>query len=432
MSIYIPTKKEKHPGLYPFCAGCNTTLNRANIKQCTHDDAQKYRYITRNPQTGKQRTKLLESKDYYEAINEARQFKQSLSEEHFYPQQPKEENPLNMVKAVGKYFDYLQDINVPAHKQKHRSKSYIKQQVSLLKDFLSFLKGLNIDLNYFNVTDVNDNIVGQYYDFLEHTYSNPTTFNHHIKSVCALYNSLSDGLSYEINHQNPFKCVPQKDHYHEVIVIEKEELEQLLNVITPDNGLHVSKCKKNHYFPWLKTAILLGLYTGRREEELLTMKFSDIEEDAGGIPEILNYYDLKSERLKGKKLNKNEIRTVTIPIFRQLRDLINELGYDEYKKSDRFLIAPDITERIELARRMSRAFTHYWRFTGIKKHVTFKTLRKANLTAHKEYAMNNGTYDSDLMVRLISDHKSNSVLQDHYISQKSIAKIIAHSDFSIF
>lgn len=443
MKIYIPTKKEKHPGLFPFCSKCNKILTKNNIAKCNHEENQRYRVITRNPFSGKQVSRLLDSKDYIDAVREATEFKRSVLQVNNQPEIIVDEKPLILFLAIAKYIDFLKDKGVPKHKKKNRGPAYARSQKSLLLDFARFLKGIGKNMNQYKITDIDDNIVGEYYDFLDDKYDNPATFNHHLKSLRTFYNALVNKMNYNINKTNPFNDITAKDYYPEKIVIEKEELEEILAVIHPNNGLQILPShhkdyrlhKKNHYFPWLKHAILIGLYAGRREDELICMKFSDIEVDADGVPEILNYVDQKPEKLKGKslKLNSNEVPIVTIPIFKQFRDLIYELGFEKHKNTDRFLIAPELNSgRDELAHRMSRAFTYYKKQTGIKNHITFKSLRKANLTAHEEYAIKNGSIYADFMVRMISDHKSNAVLQNHYINQKLISRIIAKSDFRIF
>lgn len=61
--------------------------------------------------------------------------------------------------------------------------------------------------------------------------------------------------------------------------------------------------------------------------------------------------------------------------------LLNLIGYDNYKNTDRYLIgAEEKSSRSTLIDFVSKAFTHFWKLTGIEKNVQLKHLRKTYLT----------------------------------------------------
>ncbi len=63
-------------------------------------------------------------------------------------------------------------------------------------------------------------------------------------------------------------------------IITKDEYEKLLEVVNYENGFveYGAGKRTNMYFDWLVPAFRLGLETGCRREELVTMKWNNLIE----------------------------------------------------------------------------------------------------------------------------------------------------------
>ncbi|MCT4582961.1 MAG: hypothetical protein N4A35_16230 [Flavobacteriales bacterium] len=87
------------------------------------------------------------------------------------------------------------------------------------------------------------------------------------------------------------------------------------------------------------------------------------------------------------------------------------MDYLENKNSGKYLIATnDSAKRKTLIDKVSKAFTHFWKLTGIDKELQLKNLRKTYLTS-----LANHFGDA---ANLISDHADIKVLKKHYINNK--------------
>lgn len=199
----------------------------------------------------------------------------------------------------------------------------------------------------------------------------------------------------------------------------------LLSVVCEENGIQKfpKSHNRNHYFYWVKDAFNLGLYTGRREEELINMKFSDIEIDENGTMIIVGE-DLKSNRLN-QIVDEDDKKRFAVPVGDELKEVLYNLGYEKYKNCyDRFLIAPDCLKRKNLPKRMSKSFHHFWQLTGKDKKLTFYNLRKTHITELQVYTSGKA-YE-------VTGHSKDQVVQDHYINIKRIARSVANNGFRVF
>jgi len=167
-----------------------------------------------------------------------------------------------------------------------------------------------------------------------------------------------------------------------VKTITKEEDEALLNIIDKENAIQVLSTgeKKHHYHPWLKFAIQLGLLTGRRRDEIVNLKFSDIKTDNEGNLLYIETEDYKVNRARDN-LSDSSKKLIFIPITKTLKKLIYKKGYDKYKWTDTYLLAPEKTKyRDTLKNQMSKGFSHYYNQLNTGRNLTFKCLRKTYIT----------------------------------------------------
>src|ERR1041385_1297734 len=71
-----------------------------------------------------------------------------------------------------------------------------------------------------------------------------------------------------------------------------------------------------------------------------------------------------------QKVDKNYSYT---PITADLAELLFQF---EMTGENDYIVVPEHESRYSLKKFVSKAFTHYWRVTGLKRDVSFKTLRK--------------------------------------------------------
>src|SRR3546814_16243597 len=90
--------------------------------------------------------------------------------------------------------------------------------------------------------------------------------------------------------KNPFYKVKLPEIHHDPEIVPVEEFEQLLSVITPENGVGTKGKKKketvNYYRDWLKKVLIFSLLTGERLDVIVLLKWYHIE---GNFLRILNW-----------------------------------------------------------------------------------------------------------------------------------------------
>jgi integrase len=234
---------------------------------------------------------------------------------------------------------------------------------------------------------------------------------------------------FDFNMKNPFTGFKPLRTAAKIATISKEEFHDLLKLLTPENGIHTflerktqKTFKKQYYKPWLKEAFLLALLTGRRREAIVQMKFNGIIENAQGEPVTIKVEDFKVNRSRSLT-KKEEVKYIFIPIIAPLKKLLLELGYEENKGKDLFILAPnEKMSRDSMKDLISKAFTHYFNQLGTGKKVELYDLRK--------------TYISHLFAsygeeaRKITKHAGRDVMIDHYVDEQVVAEVA--KDFEFF
>ena len=135
--------------------------------------------------------------------------------------------------------------------------------------------------------------------------------------------------------KNPFVGVARRAELIDKTIVTKSEFRKLIQSIDPEKGFktYPSGERKNFYRPWLVSAYKLALETGLRREEFMSIKFSDIITDKKGNPLLIKIENYKVSRSRGVSGTKNA--TIKhIPITKGLKDLLDELGYEDKKGSN--------------------------------------------------------------------------------------------------
>lgn len=428
--LNIP-KNKSIKGLFIYCNYCKSIIHNKCKKtngsslNCPHADTHVFKAVFYIPGSKKTRTRILDTQDVDEAIIQTIEFEKHLKENHYELQYTGEKfrRPELLLDCMGLYLDYLNNVNVPAHRQKIRSQGHLNEVERYFRYFFACLKANDIEYKTLRANKVNDKLLGLFHRYLldEKKYNN-TSFNKVITIMKSFYNFLIDEEGYDF--KNPFKRMNYRPVRPTVETITKEEFEELLNKIRKEKGKQVLSTGENkyHYYSWLKYAIQLALLTGRRRDEIINFKYSDIKCDSKGAMLLLESEDHKVNRAMSNYSDESK-RLIYIPITRALRNLIIENDYHDYKGTDTYLLAPDkTTNRETLKNQMSKGFSHFYNQLATGRHLTFKCLRKTYIT---RLALSLG-----LNARVITRHSGDDVLIKHYLDEKILSKVA--QDFEVF
>jgi len=230
-----------------------------------------------------------------------------------------------------------------------------------------------------------------------------------MSSLRSFFNHLIKYEEFDI--RNIFTLVPVHSVHYDPVTFTAEEFDKILEVTTIENGYDKTK-KRNHYRSWLKTSFKLGAFTDLRLDELVHMKYSDIEMKDGVL--VLQAENMKATKLIGAKQPKDK-RIKRIPVIEELRKVLyEECEYEQNIGSDKFIIAPELA-RITVHNTICKGFTHFKRLAGIDEQKCFKELRKT-------YMNQSEAQFGITLTTLVSDHSNDEVVRKHYLAQMEAVK----------
>jgi integrase len=429
-------KKTKVKGLFIFCTKCkkritNTCGNSGKrISSCKDIDKHKYKLRVCIPGNNSAvKTKIFETRDPNQVVLDAFAYRAELESCNYMPRIIESQTvvPTTLLEAMAFYIAYLN--NDTPHQQEHKQRTigHIKEVERHFIYFGEYLKTVNIDVSMLPFERLDRTVVGKLKSFLLETkkYA-PKTFNKYIQTMRIFTNRVIE--EYDFLMKNPFNGFQPLQSAKNITTITKEEFDELLKLVTPENGVQTyleRKSQKTYtkqmFKPWMKEAFLLALLTGRRREAIVQMKFNGIIENSQGEPVTIKIEDFKVN--KSKNLTKNEeVKYIYVPIIAPLRKLLFELGYEKNKGKDLFILAPkEKMRRRSMMDLISKSFTHYYNQLGTGKKVGLYDLRK--------------TYISHLFAtygekaRIITKHSGMDVMLNHYVDEKVIAEVAKDFDF---
>lgn len=418
-------KYKKFIGLHIVCKKCcrHIEVSQSPYNGCNHPlERQKYKAVIKI--NGVRKTRDLKALDYDEAIKELLEFKDGLANPFkFMPIQKAEVKPELLTECIMMYSDWLENIDVPKHQQILRSSGYIKSTIRYVLNFTDFLEANQVNLKKFKIYDLDDAIVGKYYEYLEPLCKSTSTYNHNTKALKNFNSFLIDKKRYLI--PNFFKDVNLKYENANPISVNDNDFIKLLDTISDVDSFHVFKTgeRKNMYRPYTRDGIELVAFTGMRIEETMILKYSDIVLGNDGRIEHLIGTDLKFDRAHNWN-NSKEPKKVLIPCTKELEDLLIRLNYTEHLGSDRYLIAGD--EKIlrkTIADQLSDSFTFFRKKAQIENNFTLKHLRKTFLT---KLHIKTGFVES------MGYQKSAKVTMTNYIDKVKVVREVNRQGFGYF
>jgi integrase len=344
--LYIPPSK-RMAGLVVYCYHCKTNMtdicreSGKSLKYCPNGDKHVFKVYIHVPGTkNERRTKKLDTRNLDEAIRQAIEFKievqnsrPKLTTKEIIKEEANIEKiqPVKLMHVMSRYIGWLHNEDVPAHMVKKRSDDHIKDVERAFKVLAEVLKKSGYSLSGLSMEDINNNLVGQIYSHLEGKNFANRTFNKYF----SYYTSFVKWYMQEYDKpiKNCFELVQRKKLNHNPEAITKNEYEALLNQITPENGVKEYKSGvkpiRNIYRPWLKDGIRLALETGRRREEVINLKWNNINESEG--IQFIKIEDYKVNRIQNRT-TEEEKKYVYVPVTESLKGLLDEIGYENIRE----------------------------------------------------------------------------------------------------
>ncbi len=393
-------KKYRNEGLHIWCTKCKKVVTN---HPCQHAENQRYQSRIYNPHTKRQDCiKTHKADTPKKAWDDHRQYRKQLEEKDFnIPSiNPTEKPKIKFLReAAGLYMDYLKDINVPSYEHKNLTQQHINDTIRYLLRFLEVVQSIEGTVAKFPIATVGTKHVAGFDEMIIGLNLSDRSYNAHITAVKYFFEFLIKNEW--VKMRNPFGQIPKKHLAYDPEIIPLEEFERFLAIITPVNGVGNKGSKKetvNFYRPWMKRVFVFSLLTGERLDGIVLLKWKDIKDNYIGIP-----------NWKVNRIKKTSVYQSYTPITRDLAEVLTQ--FDISSDPDQYIVAPEYQNRDTLKKLISGAFSHYWKFTGINRKVTFKNLRKTYITR-----MTDLLGEKAMFIK----HGSDRTAIKHYLNKKEL------------
>ena len=418
-------KYKKFTGLHIVCKKCNRHIevSQTPYKGCNHP-FERLRYKALVHINGGRKTKDLSASTYEEAIKQLLEFKNKLANPVKLSIEPKQDEPKPVLfkHCIMMYSDWLENVDVPFFERKIRRREYIRDTIGYickLKDYLQ--KNTKEELSIHNV---DKNLVNRYFEELYKKSKSISTYNHNIRANKGFYKFLTVTKGYEIF--NPMAAARLKNESPNPINASDSDFDKILRSCSDENSsIHTYKngVRKKMYRPYVKEAFEIIAYSGMRNTEAISIKYSDIILDENGELDYVMGVDLKYEKAHNYDQSK-PTKIVPIPYSPELEDLLNRLDYKNHLGEDRYLIGPDenIT-RDSMAKLLSHSFKFYRDKSGVTAKIGLKHLRKSFLTKIEAQTG---------LVESLGYQKTKRVIQNNYLVKPEIARAVKQKGFRLF
>jgi len=424
--LKVPTKY-KNCGIKVYCTKCRRELtinnkceNGKSANTCPYKDKHKFKLIVHVPHTrNDRRCKLLDTMDFDIALVELVKFKQELEARNYNKMiVKKSEYNTRLLQLVTEHLDFISGVNTPPHLIRKRTKNHIEDCRRALERLCKCLRNHGYSLENFEIKNIGDIEVGLYHDYLINEQKlGKAAYNKHFRIINGFYSWMS--LHKNISIPNPFQRVELTIVKKDNEIITKAEFLKLLEFTKYENGWD-NKRGRNVFRSWLVNGFQLALETGLRREELVTLKWNQIvaiDEDI----EVFVTNNMKVDKIATGETTGKNIRY--IPITRSLKALLLELGYNQKKGLDLFVLdRPADMKLINVMDTLSKGFSHYIKLISTSKNLEFNNLRKTYITM-----VTNALGDKS---KLFTGHSNDEVLMTHYLGQTFLSGNL--HNFNIF
>jgi integrase len=428
MMLKIPKQFSRY-GIKVKCLKCKNQVTETcgmtqdKISSCSYKDKHRFNLIVCVPHSeNMRRSKIIQTKDFDTALVERIKFREELKVRGYHKHIAGKADVKNTFEKLAMdYIDHLSGVNTYTFLIRSYSEDHIDDCSRVLSRFTICLKKQGYNTEILDVKDIGDNEVQAYHDYLINELKlGRASYNKHFAIMKAFINWLIRKKDLDI--KNHFSHAVLHSEKKEINIITKIEFESLLQVLTYENGFVNRKDKsRNCYKPWLKSAFKLAIETGLRREELILLKWSDLLEIENGSL-VFRINNLKVNRISSGENSGKYIKH--IPVTKTLKHLLIELGLNEKKDTDDYIIERPIGTDVNfLMASISLGWSHFIKLTT-SRPIQFKDLRKTYIS-HLAQAL--GSSDK---LRLFTGHTNHETLQAHYLSTAFLAGNL--SDFSMF
>ena len=428
--LQIPASK-KWKGITIFCGKCKTNVSDIckekkdgkPLKHCDFGNRHFYKLYLGIPGTSKRLTKNL-GRDLDSAILRAIEFEKTQKENNYQTSvnKDKEEKkaknveqnkPDNIENAMARYVGFLNNDPeiVSGFREKLRSKKHLQDIERNFKHFIACLKLNGWKPSEIGINGITEQMLSKFHEYLlKNLELSNSSYNRIVTEFVCLYNFLINNQGFNI--RNPFKGIPKRSVNLPNEIITEGEFKKLLEIVQrPELGkskLSDGTIKYLHK-PFVKDFIEMGLYSGRRTDEIAHMTWDNVFTDDKGKPVYIKIVDFKATR------QKDNPKYVFVPATEELHELLLRLGYEQYKGSDKYILASEESMKRETIKSIvSHSFSHYYKQLGTGRNLSYKSLRKT-------YISRLTAFIGIDKARLITKHSGTQVMEDHYINLAEIS-----------
>lgn len=404
-------------GIRVYCRACKAWFDprdekgKIRKKSCSHPaEKQVYKSTIIVPCSGgkrKRKSLIFKSRDLNVVVSDGFAFKEHVKNV-VSKEEVKESKPTLLFDCLMMFLDFKRNVGVKEHQVKNLSKNSFNAFENHIKKWKKATENAGEDFFAIKVNKVSDNNVS-------HTIKHLQNWSSSIqKKAFGFYNQFYSFLNTKgYNIESPFKDIEVADNpIRDARALTFDEFTIIHNAMR--NGDSNDREKgKIRYFNWLPDAFTFNSLTGRRREEFMMAKFSDIVLVDG---KLLGGY-IKMIDSKYSKQNAHKIafknRYTKAPIYPELMDFLIKMGYEKFKGTDRYIVAGDeIKQRDTLANNLTNGFSYYRKKVQLSSDIQLNGLRKKYITRMRNEFGDNANF--------FTGHKSSRIDMKHYYDDSEI------------
>lgn len=404
-------------GIRVYCNKCKSHLTLKDInagtqkKDCTHPVlSQRYKAIVCLRINGKKKRSscCFKTRNLSEAIDLAFKFKMYAKTKAKETHEAEMEKPVLLIDCLIWFLDYKKNVGVKGHLKKELTTNTFNAFKNHINKWKKATENAGEDFKTLKVDKISDKNVSSTITYLSKW---STSIQ---RKAFGFYNQFYSFLNENgYNIVSPFQGIQVAEvSSREARALTFDEFNTVKNAML--NGKPSDKENgKIRFFHWLPDALTFNALSGRRREEFMIAKFSDIVlvdgQLLGGYIKMIDY---KYSRQNSHKVAFQN-RITKAPIYPELYDFLMNMGYEKHKNTDRYIIAGDETkQRDTMANNLTNGFAYYRKKAGLSSGVQLNGLRKKYITRMRNEFGDNANF--------FTGHKSSRVDMKHYYDDKEL------------
>jgi hypothetical protein len=403
-------------GIRVYCNKCKGQFDPRKLKlgsaKCSHPaSAQKYKSIICARKVDNKRKRMAhvyDTRNLTEVIEQGFRFKQHVKS--FIEETPIKtiEKSFLVTDCLVNFIDFKRNVGVLERHKKNIQQNSFNAYENHIKKWMVATENAGENFLEMRVDKITENNVSHIISLLA-KWSSSTQ-----RKAIGFYNQFYYFLNengYSIT--SPFKGIEVAENMsNDARALTMNEFIAIQKAMSQGNSNDKEK-GKNKYFDWLADALTFNALTGRRREEFMNAKFSDIvlidDQLLGGYIRMI---DFKYSRQNSHKVGFKD-RYTKAPIYPELHDFLMKMEYEKYKGTDRYIIGgSEIKQRNTMANNLTNGFAFYRQKAGFKQDVQLNGLRKKYITRMRNEFGDNANF--------FSGHKSSRIDMKHYYDDKEL------------